>query len=197
MEPGQEQRLNRRFGLGDVLILMAALALTLFMLRATGWFARIPARVADWWETSQELLRLRPWGLQATRGRAASSLAANFLEEIFVGLLSSVLLGLTLVQPLLRLRRPRPPLREVILQPGFVACLCVIVGTLTATDLWWFLGTMLGTGFSRVWPCSCSSRSSGFSRGGRRRAGSTAWAGRSDGAGSSRQRAAIAVSYLY
>ena len=44
MESGQEHRPYRRFGLGDGLILMAALALTLFVLRATGWFARLPAR---------------------------------------------------------------------------------------------------------------------------------------------------------
>jgi hypothetical protein len=141
MELGQERRPSRRFGLGDGLILMAALALTLVALRGTGWFARFPTRIAFWWEISLELLRQRPWSLPvANHWQAASMLAAQVIDEIFIGLLSSVLVGLTPIQPLVRLRHPRPPFREVIRQSGLVACLVVIVGVLVAADLWWIAG---------------------------------------------------------
>jgi hypothetical protein len=147
MVAGQERQPSRRFGLGDGLILMAALAFTLVALRGTGWFTRFPTRIYSWWEISLELLRQRPWTQPfESRGQVASLLAAQVLEEIFVGLLSSVLLGLTLVQPILRLRRPRPPFRQVIRQSGMVACLGVVIGTLIAADLWFILGVDPGYG---------------------------------------------------
>ena len=49
-----------------------------------------------------------------------------------------MLLGLTLVQPLMRLRSPRPLFRDLVRQSGFVVCLAVIVGTLIFVDLWSF-----------------------------------------------------------
>jgi hypothetical protein len=64
-------------------------------------------------------------------------MAVSEIVDDFVQLLSSVLLGLTLVQPFLRLRRPRPPLRDLVRQSGFVVCLAVIVGTLIFVDLGW------------------------------------------------------------
>jgi len=83
MEPTRANQPYRRFGLGDGLILLAALALTLFVLRETGWFARLPNRVASWWETSLELARFRSWKFPATtRGQAASWLAVEVVDEI-------------------------------------------------------------------------------------------------------------------
>jgi hypothetical protein len=159
MEPGQEPRPHRRFGLGDGLILMAALAFTLATLRGMGWFARFPTRIASWWEISLELLRQRSWTQPfESRGQVASLLAAQILEEIFVGLLSSVLLGLTLVQPLLRMRRPRPPFREVIRQSGLAACLGWVIGTLIAVNLSLDLGVdprygvLLASALMLLWP---------------------------------------------
>ena len=60
---------------------------------------------------------------------------SQVVDELFVELLCSVLLGLTLAQPIMRLRAPRPQFREVVRQSGFVVCLAVIVGTLVFVDL--------------------------------------------------------------
>jgi hypothetical protein len=141
MEPGADDRADRRFSLGDSLILMAALALTLGVLRGQAWFTRLALRVPFWWETSRALLGLAPWNQPAlTRGQAAADLAATVVDEFLVQLLSSVLLGLTLAQPLLRLRRPRPPFRQLIRQSGLVVCLGVILGTFVTVDIAWYTG---------------------------------------------------------
>jgi hypothetical protein len=72
--------------------------------------------------------------------------------------LSSVLVGLTLAQPLIRLRRPRPSLRAVVRQSGFVVCVTVIVATLVIIDLEWgglirpSALTMLGISLVLLWP---------------------------------------------
>ena len=58
------------------------------------------------------------------------------LEESLT-FLSSLLLGLTLGTPNIRLRRPRPPLRELLRQPGFVACSSIILAALVLVDLYW------------------------------------------------------------
>ena len=100
-----------------------------------------------------------------------------------------MLLGLTLVQPFLRLRRPRPPLRDVVRQSGFVVCLAVIVGTLIVVDLGWVAridvawGAILASALLLFWPVL------GLPPGVRKRAGSIASAGPWDGAGSSPRRA--------
>ena len=69
-----------------------------------------------------------------------------------------MLLGLTLVQPFLRLRRPRPPLRDLVRQSGFVVCVAVIVGTLIFIDLGWVARidvsweTILASALLLFWP---------------------------------------------
>ena len=125
---------RRRFHLGDSLILIAALALTLSVLLSTKWFARIPGRVSLWWDARPKFVGGFPWFLA---GGPLTRMAVSEIVDDFVQLLSSVLLGLTLVQPFLRLRRPRPPLRDLVRQSGFVVCLAVIVGTLIFVDLGW------------------------------------------------------------
>jgi hypothetical protein len=42
----------------------------------------------------------------------------------------------TLGVPILRLRRPRPPLRQLLRQPGFVGCMAIVLFTLLTVDLW-------------------------------------------------------------
>ena len=141
MEPTREDPPYRRFGLGDGLILLAALSLTLFVLRENGWFARFPRRVAYWRELALELARTRPWSFPGmTRGRGASEFAVQVGHEILVELLASILLGLTLAQPLLRLRRPRPPFPDVLRQSGLATCLGVMLGTFLLVDVWWTTG---------------------------------------------------------
>ena len=54
---------RRRFHLGDSLILIAALALTLSVLLSTSWFARIPGRVSFWWDARPKFVGGFPWFL--------------------------------------------------------------------------------------------------------------------------------------
>jgi hypothetical protein len=127
----------RRFSLGDSLLLMAALALAMTILRSNDWFARIPGRVSFWWDMLPRLAAVSPWSLAG--GPLARTVLLQILED-FLELLFTVLPGLTLVQPLMRLRRPRPPLRAVARQSGFVVCLAVIVSSLIFADLGWVAG---------------------------------------------------------
>ncbi len=145
MESGQETRPCRRFGLADGLILMAALAVTPVLLKDQSWIARLPHRIPFWWQASLELLGLRRWSFAFyTRAEAAHRLAIEVNDEIFVQLLPSVLHGLTLAQPILRLRRPWPAFPDVLRQSGLVACLSVIVVWLVIVDYEWIAGR-------RVW----------------------------------------------
>jgi hypothetical protein len=80
-----EQRQHRPFGLADALVIIAALACTLVLLRAHVWFTRFSLRLAFWWETSRALLGARPWKLaDLTRGQGVSMLVAQVIDEIFV-----------------------------------------------------------------------------------------------------------------
>jgi hypothetical protein len=134
---------------------MAPVALTLSLLRATDWFARIPGRLSFWSNTLPSLVGVSPpflaWGPSARL--VVAQIGAEFLE-----LLCAVLLGLTLVQPLLRLRRPRPPLRVLVRQSGFAVCLGVIVGSLIVVDLQWVAqievarGAIWASALLLLWP---------------------------------------------
>jgi hypothetical protein len=141
MEQGESPRPHRRFGLGDGLILLAALGLSLAGLRGSYWFGRLPTRLDLWWRTTLAMLGAAPWNLPSfTKGQAALLITVQVLDEILVQLLSWVLFGLTLAQPVLRLRRPRPPLGELVRQSGLVVCLGVILGTLISVDIMWLAG---------------------------------------------------------
>lgn len=116
----------RRFHLGDGLILIAAAALTLSVLRSTNWLAGFQVCAWFWWHSLHTL----HWG-----GWTAHSVIYSLVDEVFVQALSSLLLGLTLAQPAMRLGRLRPPLRDVFRHSGFVVCVAVIVGALILFDL--------------------------------------------------------------
>jgi hypothetical protein len=131
MSTSEGHPLRRRFTLGDGLIFIASLALTLSVLRSTNWFARFQVCAGFWWDMLPSLVMGR---LNAI---LVWSYAYSLVDEVFVQALSSLLLGLTLAQPVMRLRRPRPPLRDVFRQSGFVVCLAVIVGTLIIFRLLW------------------------------------------------------------
>jgi hypothetical protein len=77
-------------------------------------------------------------------------LAAQVTDVVFVQLLSSVLFGLTVAQPLLQLRRPRPPFREFIRSSGLATCLGAILGIFIVTDIWWISGTWWITRSGRI-----------------------------------------------
>lgn len=125
---------RRRFNLGDGLILMAGFALTLSLLRGTDWFARFPGRVRFWRVAIPKLLDMTP--LYLAWGPFAKSVLRQIGAE-FLGFLGPALLGLMLIQPLLRLRRPRPLLLTLTRQPGFVVCVGMIVGAILLFDLFW------------------------------------------------------------
>ena len=180
----------RRFNVGDSLILIAASALTVSVLRSGEWFERFPGRVSFWAVAVSELVGAPDWSFYGmSRREAARMVIAQVVDELFIELLCPVLLGLTLVQPLMRLRSPRPPFRELVRQSGFVACLAVIVGTLLLVDLQRFttrgdsLVLVQAAVLLLLWPTL------GLPRGMRNGAGSIALAGPSAGAGSSPRRA--------
>jgi hypothetical protein len=52
-----------------------------------------------------------------------------------------VLVALTFAQQLLRLRRPRPPLHEIVRQSGMVVCLGMSLATIVDVDIIWMTGT--------------------------------------------------------
>jgi len=133
---------RRRFTVADGLILIGAIALALGQLRATQWFARFPLRVRFWAETlnsgipgftSWDFTLIWIWMRRGNGHQIITQVATESYPVLFC-----VLVAMTLVQPILRLRSPRPPLRELIHQSGFVACVAVIVGTFLFVDLWWF-----------------------------------------------------------
>ncbi len=138
---------SRRFNVGDALILIAACALTVNLLRSGSWFERIPQRISFWADQLSALVGGSQPSFEsfhdsdgfpgASHWDTARTIIAQILDEIFLEFLCAVLLGLTLVQPMMRLRSPRPRLRVLVRQSGFVACLAVIVGTLILVDLSW------------------------------------------------------------
>jgi len=134
--PLEQDPAPRRFDVGDGLILITASALTVSVLRSGEWFERFPGRVSFWAEAVSGLVGASHWSFYGmSRREVARMVVAQVVDELLIELLCSVLLGLTLVQPLMRLRSPRPLFRELVRQSGFVVCLAVIVGTLIFVDL--------------------------------------------------------------
>ena len=138
--PVENKPASRRFNLGDSLILIAACALIIAQLRATPWFERFPLRVRFWAETLSGNLEMTSWDfstwwLWLSHGRGRMVVQQVAFESFLF--LCPVLTVLTLVQPLMRLRAPRPPFRDLARQSGLVACLAVIGGTFIFVDLRW------------------------------------------------------------
>jgi hypothetical protein len=155
MDEVSESGSERRFGLSDALALVASLAVSLVLLRTQDWFARIALRMAFWFETMQAMLGTRPWNLPGmTRGQAVSWVAATMIDEFLVQLLATLLAGLVLTQPLLRLRRPRPPLRELVRQSGLATCVGVILFVAATVDLQWITGNDVSSILMPILPLS-------------------------------------------
>jgi hypothetical protein len=127
----------RRFNLGDMMILIAALAPGLarvpseFMLIGFAVSKLLPP---DQWS--------REWLREAVTGR---SWAATTLAGEALNLLVPFLLILPLAQLLFRLRHPRPPINRALLQPGTAAS-----GALVLTFL--VLFELSALGFLPPWP---------------------------------------------
>ena len=138
----------RRFSIGDGLILMAAAALSLERLRGMGWFTRFPVDLTWCWQEISRVGVWPPWdilfdsNLQAMRKDVVTRLA----DDVLIQLLSSLLVGFMVAQPLLRLRHPRPEPRQLIRQSGFVACMVSMGAALAAfaiVGMGWFSQSVL------------------------------------------------------
>ncbi len=109
----------RRFTLGDGMILIVAFALWLALARSGlvmlfDAARKIPiARLLTWEDWQVYLFGTPAWGAAfLTFGNALLLGSFTFLHPAFV---------------ILRLRRPRPPLRALIRQPGFAGCAAPMV----------------------------------------------------------------------
>ncbi len=149
----------RRFGLGDGLILVIALGIAFERFRAQGW---LPQDALWCWQAFAQLTGLSPWmwgGL--TRQQVMTELEGRSIA-LFLELFCPVLLGLMFAQPLVRLRSPRPPWRQIIRQPGFVACLLgiLVVAIVLPMGPSWFSLVALSLWSTRIliglmiWPLS-------------------------------------------
>jgi hypothetical protein len=139
---------RRRFGLGDGLILVGALAVSLERFRA---FRSIPQHVVWCWEAVAQLTGWSSWRWSLGRQQVIASLKGQVIV-LGMELLCPVLLGLMVAQPLLRLRRPRPPFGQVVRQSGFVTCLMgiVVVATILPMGELWFSLMALSLWSTRV-----------------------------------------------
>jgi hypothetical protein len=144
----------RRFSLGDALILLIALSITLERFRSISWFRSLPASLALAWRMFSQLVGWSPWTgfLAYTRQALMTELFALVIDELLLRTLCPVLLGLMIAQPLLRLRRPRPALSHVVRQSGFAICMIgiALVCLLLPMGDWWFSGVALALGMTRV-----------------------------------------------
>jgi hypothetical protein len=117
----------RRFNLGDLMILIAALAPGL---------ARVPAESLVIGFAVSKLpppeLWSREWLWEAATGRswAVTTLAG----EVF-NLVVPFLLILPLAQLAFRIRRPRPPMNRALLQPGTAASVALVLSFLALFEL--------------------------------------------------------------
>jgi hypothetical protein len=121
MDTSADNQTTRRFNLGDGLILIGALALALSMLQSSSWFERVSARMRFWHEACYELTGHIPQPLLSRypRDYLKRLVASEMLDESLQQLLGPVICGLTLAQPLLRLRPPRPSFKDMVRQAGF------------------------------------------------------------------------------
>jgi hypothetical protein len=133
----------RRFNLGDAMILVPTLAVSIILLNSTDWFARMPNTAAIACEEALELCHLRPWRDPRPRSVVLKGFGFRMASE-FSYLTSCLLLPLIPCLLVLRLRRPRPPLWQVIRQPGFGVCATLILGTLLVVDLHYLFRLDLG-----------------------------------------------------
>src|SRR4051794_17949500 len=126
VEPASPALTPRKANLGDAMILIVALAVGLALalrpLSAMGeWYSMIrPAQRLDagrWWTT---VARKMPPQFLLIQG--CVQVASCFVSPLIPALLVA------------RLRRPRPGLRRIIRQPGFVACVALCLSALIVVD---------------------------------------------------------------
>jgi hypothetical protein len=118
------------------MILLAAVATTLASQRGRLLF--IPTRIQYSAESIGQLAGWLPWQTPLNRQELERALLMTLL-----GYSSRFLFGLLIIWTpailWLRLRQPRPPLRELMWQPGLVACGAAALGYWLYLDLSYFL----------------------------------------------------------
>jgi hypothetical protein len=121
---------TRRFNVGDSLILLAAICLGIAGIRDR--ILTFVPRVHRWNQDLDRYLDDRASAPPVDPEELDFSLRSLVIEASDEGQawLLSVLVGLTPAQILLRLRRPRPGWRDLVHQPGFIACLAAVAGYL-------------------------------------------------------------------
>jgi hypothetical protein len=138
----------RRFSIGDGLILMAAAALSLERLRGMGWFTRFPVDLTWCWQEISRVGLWPPWDIlfDGNLHGMRKDVVTRLADDVLIQLLSSLLVGFMVAQPLLRLRHPRPEPRQLIRQSGFVACMVSMGSALAAfaiVGMGWFSQSVL------------------------------------------------------
>jgi hypothetical protein len=108
---------SRRFGVRDLMILIAATALGMALLRLRISFA----------DVAKFFLELKPTSWVG-RSYSAKVLIATGVLELIVPCFFSWTIGLVVI----RLLSPRPRLRRLLVQPGFVACAAFLAAALLA-----------------------------------------------------------------
>ncbi len=125
----------RRFNLADAVILIAALAVCSAMLKASGWFARFPTMVASCCDATLQLCHLRAWQYGATTHARLLRLVVRDAAEVLLGPVFFLLVPLAPALLLIRLRQPRPPLKQIVRQPVFGVFAVLISGILVLSAL--------------------------------------------------------------
>jgi hypothetical protein len=160
MESTELSSSQRRFSLADSLILIGALAFALNSLRGTAWLERVNQRSQFWSEALSELTGHIPQPIlvKYRRDYVERLVISQVLDEMLQQLLGAIVWGLTIAQPLFRLRSPRTPLREVVREAGFVTCVFALIGYFVTLDLQLIGGfvlppwTFVGLALVLLWP---------------------------------------------
>jgi len=124
---------RRVFNLGDALILMAAAAMGLLVLRGDDWFLRLARRSEFWRRAALELTGLSAWSFTVPREWVVESLGRSLAEEA-AHLVIVMVLALAPAVLWMRLRRPCPRGTALVRGPGFAIPLGLVVGAVG-----WFL----------------------------------------------------------
>ncbi len=140
----------RCFGIGDGLVLIVGLAIAFGSMHSTNWLDRVAERIDLWRRAHSELTGQAPQKrllARLPRGYLERLVSSQVLDETLVQFLGAVVWGVTLTQPVLRLRSPRPPSRQLVRQAGFVTCVAAIVGYFLTLDVQIVGGFVLSAGY--------------------------------------------------
>ena len=136
MEHPEATRRDRRFNLGDGMILIAALAFWLSV--APGYLVGIPYYLLEALDAVLRFADRLPWTSEHPRalGWMTLHLAAHNVLHGFRFLFGYLVVAVLVIG----LRQPRAPFRELIRQPGIGGCLFLVVIPWIYLEIWWLNG---------------------------------------------------------